>query len=362
MEGLEDFSDSEDESLSMRLARLRREPAEVKQELERTKAESKGEDEAGEDLDDGVSKLSHLLDGLHADSRREKTGEGMAGGALTRSLATDRTKPPIQEPDQSHMTAELQPSTNSKIATFSDRLMALETALGLSSTSSATELGSTAILPTVSCLSVQIAALSAIMMTPQSQFRSSTNTQTSRPSISGPSQGPLPGLDALAQRIRTLTTEADNLTLSRKRATEALQELQEARLKSPASGNYHGVHAPGDTSVADAQNLYDDQFNKINALYQTLPSIQNLQPLLPVVLQRLRSLQTIHAGAASAKADLDEMTAKQATAGGEIDRWKKGVEELERKVGEHERVLQENREVVGQMVEDVERRLGILEQ
>jgi nuclear migration protein JNM1 len=83
--------------------------------------------------------------------------------------------------------------------------------------------------------------------------------------------------------------------------------------------------------------------------------------LLPVVLERLRSLHVLHADAAGAKGELEEVEKQQAATSQEIERWRKGLEDVEAKMVEYQKVMGKNTEVIGKMVEDVEERLARLE-
>lgn len=124
---------------------------------------------------------------------------------------------------------------------------------------------------------------------------------------------------------------------------------------------YANAGSASDASREISKSIFDDSSAKITALYATLPTIQDLQPLLPVVLDRLRSLQGLHAGAATAKEDLDDLERRQAETSRDIDRWTKGLENVETKMNEWEKVMDENRNVVEKMVGEVEGRLGTFE-
>ena len=79
------------------------------------------------------------------------------------------------------------------------------------------------------------------------------------------------------------------------------------------------------------------------------------------MLERLRSLHVLHADAAGAKSDLEEVVNQQATTSQEIERWRKGLEDVEAKMAEYQKVVSGNTEVIGKMVEDIEERLARLE-
>jgi nuclear migration protein JNM1 len=353
--------ESENESLSKKLARLKREAEEIKLELEKRKEGSVPEVEPEEegDVEDGVVKLSEMLDGLRTNSRSMNGTTFRPESVRSRKLhkeipsvadpggkrALENSENPPEEASQA--------STITAIAAFADRLSSLETALGLASAPSTSDI--TSILPTLTSLSTQITALSTTLASPSSQA-----SRTSAHS-SGRSQTPtsIPHLDALASRLRSLTSESDKLAVSRKRALDSLHELQEARMRIPTS--FESPPAQAEARRDQTESVLEDSSAKIGALYATLPTIQDLQPLLPVVLERLRSLQFLHADAAGAKGELEEVEKQQATTAQEIERWRKGLEGVEAKMVEYQKVMGKNTEVIGKMVEDVEERLARLE-
>lgn len=79
------------------------------------------------------------------------------------------------------------------------------------------------------------------------------------------------------------------------------------------------------------------------------------------MLERLRSLQGIHAGAAQARGDLEDLERVATEMGEEIGEWRKAVERCEEKLRLGEEVVRRNGEVVGGLVRGVEGRLRVLE-
>jgi nuclear migration protein JNM1 len=358
---MEDMSGSEDESLGRKLARLKREAEEVRLELQRQEQEKckADPDEAKDELEDDVETLSQMLYGLNA----SRGSENPAKSALS-------SKNPLSNVKNKTSQSTDQPSTLTSLASLSDRLTALEISLGLPTT---TPTSSTPILPALATLTSQITTLT---------------TTLSPPSITGPDQrtSSILNLDTLTTRVRDLTSQADRLTLSRKAATQAATDLRQARLTAakaptpppPHPSSYSGSNTPhlhpnqrGTTTSTSKdqpqqETLSDLQaqselHTKISALYTTLPRIQELSPLLPLVLDRLRSLQSIHVGAASAKADLDALEQRQEEVAGEIGKWREGLSRVEMELQRVEGRWSENGEVVEGLVKGVEARIARLE-
>ncbi|KIW92020.1 uncharacterized protein Z519_07002 [Cladophialophora bantiana CBS 173.52] len=413
IEEVGDLSDSEEETLATKLARLKREAEEVRLELERREREKEQEkDEDGEfkdsveeqqhqggagggdedeDVDvDGVRELSRVLDGLSTKAKL-KAGTSMEDEFVSRltssSLQGQRHQP--KETNEISSNTAATPSTLSAVAAFSDRLTALESALGVSSTGAASQTG--AILPTLASLSTQVTTLSATLA-PQS-------TASGETSSSSTSQFNTALLETISTKLKTLIAESDRLAASRKHALASLADLHDKRMQQLVSATVHsntrprlrglstasssaaaaannahanenkqggdipdGVVGPGQESLQIQSQLFlDEQSSKITALYNVLPTIQNLQPLLPVVLERLRTLSVIHNGAAQAKGLVDELESRQGEMKEEIAKWREAVETVEKGMGELEGVMKENVEVIGGRVREVEARVDRLE-
>ncbi|KAI9795390.1 MAG: hypothetical protein M1835_005905 [Candelina submexicana] len=331
VEELGDFSDEEDESLERKLARLRKEVQEVKEEFERKKVDTeKVVDTEDDTLDvEGVGALSEVLDQIRAS--RGSSGP-RAEAELARKLEKGSRPFPRNITSQapngsatSHLSSKQQDHALAKAAEFDTRLVLLEKALGVNTSS--TRIGLKPILPTLEQLSNQITALSD----------SSASS-----------------LDATSRKVRQLTQEAERLESSRKAAKAAQDALKETP---------HSDQAVPDGEATPEQDTIDsEQVAKINALYGTLDTIESLLPILPSVLDRLRSLRLIHADAATASEDLNAVEQRQEEMAGEIKRWREGLERVESAMKEGEEVMGNNMKVVEGWVRDLEGRMKKLGQ
>lgn len=319
-----DFSDEEDgESLERKLARLKREIEEVKEEYGRRRAEKR---EAGSkepnNFEPDVTALSRVLDGILATNASVPTsvakftkdlGTGIKANGPPQTAQGNGdpatytvTYAPIYQ--QSHALA--------KAADFDGRLALLEKALGINPTelSLLTSSGTPkSILPTLETLQRQISVIS-----------------NSTPS----------SLDSISRRVRTLIQEAEKLEESRRAAKLAHDALR-------AAG--------ADTASEDGED--SEQAAKINALYGTLSTIENLSPLLPSLLDRLRSLRAIHADAATASEGLERTEKKQAEMAGDIKKWREGLERVEAAIKQGETTMAGNMRVVEGWVRDLENKM-----
>ncbi|KAK3309623.1 Dynamitin-domain-containing protein [Chaetomium strumarium] len=328
-EELGDLSDEDDAgNLTRKIARLKREIEEAKEEYGKQKAaaaQSTEEDEVQKDELDSISKLLDEISGVD---------ESLASRTLppASTLFAARPQPRVEErahgdsKDGAKYTMTYAPSYEqtqalSKAADFDRRLVVLEKALGVGSTAMP-EFDSNglprAIIPLLENLHKQISTLS---------------------------DASVPSLDSISRRVRTLTQEAEGLEKARRNAKAA----QDA-LASTGSGATSEAAAPEDS----------EQMAKINALYGTLPTIENLAPLLPPLLDRLRSLRMIHADAATAAQTLERLEKKQAEMSSEIQMWREGLEKVESAVREGDATMNRNMDVMSKWVKDLEERMSKL--
>ena len=303
--------------MERRLARLRREIEDVKEECGKRNAEKKGVD-ADEGADEeAISTLSNMLNGISL----TQGGATSAGAKLAKDLGTGikangppQTAQGKEEPATYTVTyapTYQQSHALAKAADFDGRLAMLERVLGLSSTALPNTDGvRSAILPALDTLQRQISLLSD--STPSS-------------------------LDNISRWVRTLTLEADKLEESRKSAKAAQDALK-------AAG--------GDIVAEEGED--SEQVAKINALYGTLSTIESLAPLLPSLLNRLRSLRAIHADAAMASESLERVEKRQVDMDADIKKWREGLEKVEEAMKAGETTMGGNMKVIEGWVKELE--------
>lgn len=341
VEELGDLSDEDEgESLARKIARLKREIEEAKEEYGRQKIEKPADDQPADDQpadeeagqEEELSSLSQVLDEISkhngdltqglgfrpvrvGPSPTKKTEEGTAEGELVdgQSAATYTvTYAPTYE--QTHALA--------KAADFDQRLALLEKAIGIGS-AALPELNSSglprAIVPTLEKLQKQVSTLS------------------------GASSA---SLDTISRKVRQLTQEAEQLEKQRRQAKQAKEAL---------ASTGAGTASPG---IPDSED--SEQITKINALYSTLPTIEGLTPLLPPLLDRLRSLRAIHADAATAGETLDRIERRQADMASDIKQWREGLEKIETATQEGDTSMLNNKKVVEGWVKDLEDKMAKL--
>lgn len=332
--------DEGEESLERKVARLRQEVAEVKGEFERRRAREEQGDTKILAEEDTLDALSRVLDGSQAANTDGAASRmikqlGQASKAYDTSKATSTTEPHEQGQLGSAYSVTYAPSYQqnhalAKVADFDARIAFMETVLGINAIPLPTQerLPTRAIFPVLDHLDRQISTLSS-------------STESS--------------LDSINRRVRQLTQDTQKLAEARA-AAKAAQEALDSEPNESAR--------PVDTSneIRAKDGIEDpEQTSKINALYGTLATIESLAPLLPSVLDRLRSLQTVHAEAATASQTLAQLEARQDAMVQELKDWREGLEKVESAMKQGEHTMAGNVTVVEKWVKELEdrmRRLG----
>lgn len=331
-EELGDLSDEDEgESLARKIARLKREIEEAKEEFGKQKAAEKKPDAEGEGQQEvELASLSQVLDEIskrpedlaqglgfrpmRSAPRQEKETAESAASEATKDASATYTVTYAPSYEQSHALA--------KAADFDQRLALLEKIIGIGS-SALPELDSSglprAIVPTLGKLQKQVSTLS--------EASSSS-------------------LDTISRKVRQLTQEADQLEKSRRQAKQARDAL--------------ATTGPGSSSPGVADSEDSEQTTKINALYSTLPTIESLTPLLPSLLDRLRSLRALHADAATASETLDRIEKRQSDMASDIKQWREGLEKVEGAIKDGESSMGNNTKVVEGWVKDLEEKMAKL--
>jgi nuclear migration protein JNM1 len=151
-------------------------------------------------------------------------------------------------------------------------------------------------------------------------------------------------LDNISRKVRLLTQEAEKLDEARRSAKVAQEDLRASTGDAAAR-------------IEDGEEIDSEQVAKINALYGTLATIENLTPMLPSLLDRLRSLRAIHAEAAAASENLDRAMKRQEGMANDIKKWKEGLDKVEQAMKQGEHTMGGNMKVIEGWVKDLEERM-----
>ncbi|RGP75015.1 dynactin subunit 2 [Fusarium longipes] len=308
--------DDDDESLERRIARLKREVEEAKNEYAKRKAESQAQQEDTEATagDDRLTSLSQVLDDISKPTGRPVSVQK----SIPITPSNPEEKPETIPGDDATYTVTYAPTYEqshalAKAADFDRRLLMLEKGLGINASliPEADVNGlPRAILPTLDSMNKQISTLS---------------------------EASTANLDAISRRVRTLAQEQDKLNDSKEKAKSLREELGR--------------------NGSTAQVEESEQEAKINALYGILPTIENLTPILPPLLDRLRSLRAIHADAATASDTLTRIEKQQAEMAAELKQWNEGLVKIESAIKEGNVSIENNKQVMEEWVKDLEERM-----
>ncbi|KAL1393851.1 Dynamitin-domain-containing protein [Phyllosticta capitalensis] len=341
---LGDLSDEEDEDLGRKLARLRREVEEVKQEYELRKsgaqedgeeATAGNEEDEDEDPAEGIAKLSEMLDAVYtqrhggvrgAEAQFERTLKKFARSAPDSSADSSIPQQTLVTTKDSQQSAQ----ALAKVSDFDSRLSQIEKALGLNATNMP-DIAShppKAILHNLENLERQLTTITDV----------STNS-----------------LDAASRRVQKLTQEAERLEEARK-AARASQDAASSPVQTRQSSDTPPIAELPEISGAYIED--PERVAKINALYGTLGTIEQLSPTLPLILDRLRTLRLIHTSAGTASATLDDLEKRQGEQAEEIKQWREALAKVEENLNSGEGTLQNNIKTVGDWVRDLEARIA----
>ncbi|KAF2750705.1 hypothetical protein M011DRAFT_437110 [Sporormia fimetaria CBS 119925] len=152
--------------------------------------------------------------------------------------------------------------------------------------------------------------------------------------VAGASSGEL---DVAAQQVKKLIADA-----------ERLKELRAEAAQSP--------------NPETKSPFTVEQESKINALYGTLPSIEKLSPLLPMTLEHLRSLQLVHFAAVDADAVVKGLEDSLALQAKEMKTWEADLQKMEKKMRDYEQNLEGNVGKITGWVKEVEERVAKLQE
>lgn len=332
MDEYEAGSESGEETMEERIARLRREVEEVRAEQEKTRSDHKGGDQQGQEH--SVHELDSLLGALRTSSQTARSAAPpltSANGAPIAPAAPPQV--PAQQPPM--MTEKDVNRIVNQASTLEARLTSLEQALGL---------------PEVSSIRPQQHP------PPQNIMDSLSKLESQLASLNGTT---LPSLENMSSQINRLTTSANRLK-------DAREAAKAARDRSPGleSTLRPGLQSDSErTAVDDKPSMEDDVelIQRIDALHSTLPSLSSMSPMIPLLLDRLKSLRTLHNDAATVSERFSEAERVQARMGDEIERWRKALEQMEGRINEVSRTDDGNRKAVEKWARDLEGRVDGLD-
>jgi nuclear migration protein JNM1 len=165
-----------------------------------------------------------------------------------------------------------------------------------------------------------------------------------------PSNAMIPHLEELSRQMAVLsgstTSSLDSASRRVKQLVADTEKLAEARKAAKLAA------ADG---VDPMEN--DETVAKINALYGVLPTIESMKPLLPAILDRLRSLRAIHQDAGWASEMLGRIETRQEEMAAEIQKWEEALENVEGVMKESQGTIEGNMVKVEGWVKEIEKKM-----
>jgi len=165
------------------------------------------------------------------------------------------------------------------------------------------------------------------------------------------SKAPFPVFTMLEQIEQTVGLVGD--------ASQANLEQASAQIKKMIADadDLKTRRAEAASNAETSEHPSPEQEAKINALYGTLPSIDKLSPILPMVLEKLRTLRLVHTSAWAAEDVLTELEHRQSKQETEIKKWKNALDDIEEKMKDCEGATQDNMKIISDAVKGLEERL-----
>jgi nuclear migration protein JNM1 len=316
---LGDDSDEEKETFGAKLLRVKKELQELENEYEKRLATGDNSKIEEKDPKQHIEYIANKVDAIYARRR---------GGAQGPEAHLDRTiqkfkdyKPFEPSPKLTKALATQPPLPGTQIqrnqleyvlhqaADFDKRITQLENSLGLNG-NTMPELSDRPSLPVFATL------------------------QTLEQTLGVLSDASANNLEGAVQQIKQLTADAEQLKATRSDAARS-----------------------GSVSTDGNAIAYPDQEAKINALYGTLPSIDKLSPILPLVLERLRTLRLVHTSAWQADEVLSALESRQARQEEEIQKWERQLVIVEKDMEKCTVAMHNNIKVVGEDVKRIDARV-----
>ncbi|CAO1627684.1 unnamed protein product [Sympodiomycopsis kandeliae] len=298
------------ESPASRLQRLRIEAAELQEELsgqpnEDTQAEQ-GASTGTKSILDQLRALQSDLDKVGATGQEEQRWRDAK--RLLDTLQTGEGASTAQDGDGNRAGPSANPTPSVTLSTFEERLTHLEKVVGSNSgVLEESQSLSRPLLPTLA----RLEHLSTMLTQPRH-------------------------MDAISKRVKVLVSELD-------RVHESRQRLQQ--------------QSPDDSSTKDLDPI---SVSKLNDLYALSNRLQPLLPLAPQLLNRLRSLATLHSDSSRFSSTLTRLEEEQNELKADQQLLKDSMNAVENSLVENQKKFNTNLETVYQRLEEVQKRISQL--
>ncbi|KAK9389973.1 Dynamitin-domain-containing protein [Lipomyces mesembrius] len=163
----------------------------------------------------------------------------------------------------------------------------------------------------------------------------------------------IPTLLSLSQKVNSLTTSPEKLDAILTRVRQLVAATEQA--SSP-----NATKPPTSSQKVAGETEDTTQADKIESIYNSLSSVEKLIQIVPGLVDRLRSLQFVHAEAGETISNIGEIRDKMNATEAHISKWRTALENAERRLDEIEEREKRNLITAEEWVKDLESKVQFL--
>ncbi|KAK9482135.1 Dynamitin-domain-containing protein [Lipomyces starkeyi] len=157
----------------------------------------------------------------------------------------------------------------------------------------------------------------------------------------------IPTLLSLSQKVNSLTTSPEKLDAIITRVRQLVAVTEQTSSTNTTKPPTSSQKVPGETEDTA-------QADKIESIYNSLGSVEKLIQIVPGLVDRLRSLQFLHAEAGETISNIGEIRDKMNATEAHISKWRTALENAERRLDEIEEREKRNLITAEEWVKDLE--------
>ncbi|KAK9491832.1 Dynamitin-domain-containing protein [Lipomyces doorenjongii] len=163
----------------------------------------------------------------------------------------------------------------------------------------------------------------------------------------------IPTLLSLSQKVNSLTASPEKLDAILTRVRQLVAATEQA---SPPNA----TKPPTSSQKLAGETEDTTQADKIESIYSSLSSVEKLIQIVPGLVDRLRSLQFLHAEAGETISNISEIRDKMNATEAHISKWRTALENAERRLDEIEGREKRNLITAEEWVKDLESKVKFL--
>ncbi|KAK9355984.1 Dynamitin-domain-containing protein [Lipomyces doorenjongii] len=163
----------------------------------------------------------------------------------------------------------------------------------------------------------------------------------------------IPTLLSLSQKVNSLTASPEKLDAILTRVRQLVAATEQASPRNATKPPTSSQKLAGETEDTT-------QADKIESIYSSLSSVEKLIQIVPGLVDRLRSLQFLHAEAGETISNISEIRDKMNATEAHISKWRTALENAERRLDEIEGREKRNLLTAEEWVKDLESKVKFL--